>query len=194
MLFFRAYFVFSYNINFPMNFNPDYDIICFIKNTNFYYVVNSMIVDDIRFTMEYIEEITKNLGDKLCKEDYYIEDGGCPHCQPHLPEGYAAIYIFVYGSETEYEFLKIGKANAKSKARFSSQHYGFSAPSTLAKSICEDEEFRLLGINKENVKDWMLNNLHRINIYIKANQGKAVTELAEAVLHYRYRPRFEGNI
>ena len=115
-----------------------------------------MIVDDIRFTMEYIEEITKNLGDKLCKEDYYIEDGGCPHCQPHLPEGYAAIYIFVYGSE--------------------------------------DEEFRLLGINKENVKDWMLNNLHRINIYIKANQGKAVTELAEAVLHYRYRPRFEGNI
>ena len=50
-----------------------------------------MIVDDIRFTMEYIEEITKNLGDKLCKEDYYIEDGGCPHCQPHLPEGYAAI-------------------------------------------------------------------------------------------------------
>ena len=155
-MFFRAYFVFSYNINFPMNFNPDYDIICFIKNTNFYYVVNSMIVDDIRFTMEYVEEITKNLGDILCKEDYYIDDGGCPHCQPNLPEGYAAIYIFVYGTE--------------------------------------DEEFRLLGINKENVKDWMLNNLHRINIYIKANQGKAVTELAEAVLHYRYRPRFEGNI
>ena len=65
-----------------------------------------MIVDDIRFTMEYVEEITKNLGDILCKEDYYIDDGGCPHCQPHLPEGYAAIYIFVYGSETEYEFLK----------------------------------------------------------------------------------------
>ena len=144
--------------------------------------------------MEYIEEITQKLGDGLPKDGYYVEDGGCPHKQPSLPKGFAAIYIFVYVTGTKCEYLKIGKANAKSNARFTSQHYGFSAPSTLAKSICADKEFQSLGVNEENVKKWMLNNLHRINIYIKVEQGKAITELVETVLHYRYRPRFEGNI
>lgn len=114
---------------------------------------------------------------------------GCPHNQPSkMPVGFAAIYIFAYNDE----FLKIGKANANSNARFVSQHYGFSAPSTLAKSICLDKEFASLGVNQENVKSWMLENLHRINIYVKSN--KATTELVEAVLHYTFRPRFEGNI
>ena len=90
------------------------------------------------------------------------------------------------------EFLKIGKANSNSGPRFISHHYTFSAPSTLAKSICSDDEFVQIGINKDNVKSWMLGNLHRINIYVKSS--KATTELIEAILHYAYRPRFEGNI
>ena len=155
--------------------------------------INGFIIDEIRNKMEYIEEITSVLGEKLNKEDYYIEDMGRPHKQPSkLPQGYSAIYIFVYESETEYRFLKICKANEKSSARFSSQHYGFSAPSTLAKSICSDEEFIQLGINKNNVKEWMLENLHRINICVKAN--KATTELVEAVFHYAFRPKYEGNL
>ena len=62
-----------------------------------------MIIDDITYTMEYIEEIARNLGDILPKESYYIEDEGCPHKQPSLPNGYAAIYIFTYGTGTEYK-------------------------------------------------------------------------------------------
>ena len=153
-----------------------------------------MIVDDIRHTMEYIEEETRELGHPLPRKSYYIDDAGCPHKQPSLPKGYAAIYIFTYESGTRYEYLKIGKANANSAARFTSQHYGFSAPSTLAQSICGDNEFRQMGISQENIKEWMLNNLHRINIFISIEQGKAATELVEAILHYRFRPRYEGNI
>ena len=148
-----------------------------------------MILDAIKQKMTYIEEITLQLGKALTENDYRIENMGCPHQQPSkMPDGCAAIYIFVY----QGEFLKIGKANAKSNPRFVSQHYGFSAPSTLAKSICADKEFASLGVNKENVKSWMLENLHRINIYVKSD--KATTELVEAVLHYAFRPRFEGNI
>lgn len=155
--------------------------------------VKSFVLSEIKNKMEYIEDITSFLGDKLNKEDYYIEDMGCPHKQPSkLPQGYSAIYIFVYEYQNEYKFLKIGKANEKSSARFSSQHYGFSAPSTLAKSICFDEEFLKIGINNDNVKEWMLENLHRINIYVKSN--KAITELIEAVFHYAFRPKYEGNL
>ena len=43
----------------------------------------------------------------------------------------------------------------------------------------------------------MLENLHRINIYVRADEEEselAKTELIEAILHYTFRPRFEGNI
>lgn len=153
-----------------------------------------MIVDEIRHTMGYIEQVTRELGYGLPRSSYYIEDAGCPHRQSSLPKGYAAIYIFAYKSATGYEYLKIGKANAKSAARFTSQHYGFSARSTLAKSICGDDKFRQIGIDQGNVKEWMLNNLHRVNIFISVEQGKAATELVEAILHYKFRPRYEGNI
>ena len=152
------------------------------------------IVDYIKCTMECIEEASKRLGYALAPQSYYIEDAGCPHKQSTLPKGYAAVYIFVYESKTKCEYLKIGKVNVNSSARFHSQHYGFSAPSTLAKSICNDDEFCQMGINQENVKEWMLNHLHRVNILIRADQGKAATELVEAMLHYRFRPRYEGNI
>ena len=88
--------------------------------------------------------------------------------------------------------MKIGKVNSKSSPRFVSQHYGFSAPSTLAKSLCSDDELSALGLNRDNVKEWMLHNLRRINIYVTSN--KATTELVEAVLHYSFRPKYEGNI
>lgn len=148
-----------------------------------------MILNDIRHTMKYIEEVTQKLGYTFPQESYYIEDAGCPHKQPSLPKGYAAIYIFAYESATKCEYLKIGKANANSAARFASQHYGFNAPSTLAKSICSDYEFCQMGITQENAKEWMLNNLHTVNILISVEQGKATTELVEAILTLQISPK-----
>lgn len=153
------------------------------------------IANNIKEVMKKVEVITKDLGYPISEDAYHIEDMGCPHVQPsQLPKGYAAVYIFVYEQKDKDEFLKIGKANANSSARFVSQHYGFNSLSTLAKSICFDEKFQTMGVTPNNVKEWMLKNLHRINIYIKESLGKAITELVESILHYTYRPRYEGNI
>lgn len=149
-----------------------------------------MNIGKINQIMEYVEEITQKLGYKLEKDDYYIDDMGCPHKQPsNLPKGYSVIYIFIYGNE----FLKIGKANENTVARFTSQHYGYSrANSTLAKSLCNDEYFKALGVNKENVGVWMQENLYRINVLIKSDKAK--TELVEAIMHYSFRPKYEGSL
>ena len=152
-----------------------------------------MIIDDIRSNMELVEKLSETLGEKIDESNYEIEDMGCPHKQPKgLKNGYGAIYIFALVDNGYVEFIKIGKANEKSSPRFVSQHYGLKAPSTLAKSLCADEYFKSRGVNEENVKEWMLTNLYRINIRIKAS--KAATELIESIFHYAYRPRFEGNI
>ena len=152
----------------------------------------TMISDEVARKMRIVESLSKELGDAITSIDYYIEDMGCPHKQPSsLPTGFSAVYMFVLENNDEYQFLKIGKANSKSQARFVSQHYGFSAQSSLAKSLYNDPEF---NIDKENVKEWMLANLRRINIYIRSDCGKAVTELVEAVMHYAFRPKYEGSI
>ncbi len=154
-----------------------------------------MVLDDIKETMNYIEKVTEELNDPI-KDNYYIEDLGCPHIKPKpIPKGYAAVYIFVYEYENgTYDYLKIGKANPKSSSRFVNQHYGFNASSTLARSLCSSDEFLSKGINQDNVKEWMLENLHRVNIYLKVDKDTAISELVESILHYKYRPKFEGNI
>ncbi len=156
-----------------------------------------MVVDLVKDAMRVVERISGELGDAITPDDYYVEDLGCPHLPPkRLPAGYSAVYFFVNettcDNEVKYVFLKIGKANELSNARFTSQHYGFNAKSTLAKSLCNDPEFTSMGINSDNAKDWITGNLRRVNILIKAEKGKAATELMEAVMHYAFRPKYEG--
>ena len=140
--------------------------------------------------MQHAVELSEKLGFAIAQDDYCIEDLGCPHKPKTLPLGYGGVYFFVYRGE----FLKIGKANANSNARYNSQHYGFSVPSTLAKSICADPAFAPLQLNASNIRPWMLANLHRLNVLVKEADCKAVTELVEAVMHYALRPRYEGAI
>lgn len=144
----------------------------------------------IQELMKHVENITEQMGKPIRREDYIIQDLGCPHVPGKLPNGYCGVYFFEY----QGEMLKIGKANHKSKGRFENHHYGFGAPSTLAKSICADEEFAALGIQRENVGAWMKKNLHRYNVLVKKEDGKAATEIIEAVMHYGFRPRYEGAI
>lgn len=148
---------------------------------------------DYFYKIQNLMKIVEDLSVKLCNpitiNDYYVEDLGCPHEWPkQLPIGYCAVYFFAYGDTV----LKIGKANSKSKSRFTSQHYRFNAPSTLARSLYADKDFDFNS--KEEIKPWMLKNLKRINILIKADDGNARTELIETVLHYHFRPKYEGAI
>ena len=142
-----------------------------------------------------IESVSDSLGRKLTRDkEIEIVDRGCPHKQPSgLKKGYAAVYTFI--DKDNGQFLKIGKANEKSQARFVSQHYGFKAPSTLANSICDDERMRERGAEKVDIKKWILDNTRRIDILIKcesADRNKWATTLIEGIMHYKYTPKYEG--
>ena len=119
-----------------------------------------------------------------------VIDRGIPHSIEKLPQHSMAIYMFKYKDE----YLKIGKVGSKSNARFSFQHYNpNSAISNLAKSIINDKELNNDNkLNGSNIKDWMLNNLQRIDIIMDEDLGIFVLDLFEACLHYKYKPKYEG--
>ena len=146
------------------------------------------MINAVKDTMKQIENLSAALGCPISPADYYVEDLGCPHKWPNqLPKGYIAVYFFFEGDIA----IKIGKANAKSKARYTSQHYRINTTkSTLAKSLMNDPNRHFN--NAAAVKNWMLKNLHRINVLIKEDKGKAATELVEAIMHYKFRPIYEG--
>ena len=137
---------------------------------------------------QHISNVTATIGKPLDKSKYEIIDRGVPHKPAGLPIRKMGIYTFWYGGH----FLKIGKAGAKSDARFRSQHYGFNAQSTLAKSIISDSEMNSLGINESNVGDWIKNNCRRIDILVDISADIFALELIEGILHYIYEPKYEG--
>jgi len=90
------------------------------------------------------------------------------------------------------EFLKIGKANYRSNARFCSQHYGLNAPSTLAKSLLSDSKMSRSGIASANIKDWIKTKCRRIDVIIDADLGIFALDLIEGIMHYKFEPKYEG--
>jgi hypothetical protein len=51
---------------------------------------------------------------------------------------------------------------------------------------------RGMGITEENVGEWIKSNCRRIDIEIDADLGAFTLELVEAILHYKYTPKYEG--
>ena len=163
----------------------------FAENKYHNMIINNKEKDIKDEIIEAIEKVSIILGKPLIyKTEFEIEDRGCPHTPPSkLPNGCAAVYSFICNGK----FLKIGKANKKSHARFISHHYGFNAPSTLAKSVCEDTQMQMLGINADNVKEWIKENTRRIDVIVTCENSEWATCLIEAIMHYKYMPRYEGN-
>lgn len=145
------------------------------------------LLDEVISTMKVVEKASAELGYPITSDDYYIEDLGCPHKAKSFPKNSVAVYMFAYNNQ----FLKIGKANQKTRARYESQHYGLNAPSTFARSLCADTEANY-GITEETSRQWIETNCQRINVIIKAEKGKAATEIVEAIMHYKFRPKYEG--
>lgn len=136
-----------------------------------------------------IQSVTSILGKRLPIEKYEIINRGIPHQPKELPKNKMGIYMFKYNDI----FLKIGKAGPKSPARFLSQHYNpGSAQSTLAESIIKDNDFNALNITHENVGDWIKMNCNRIDILVDDSVSIFAIELIEALLHYKYMPKYEG--
>lgn len=138
---------------------------------------------------EIIGKVSSILGKPIENEKYRIVDRGVPHQPKPLPTGMMGVYTFWYNGR----FLKIGKAGARSNARFFSQHYNpNSARSNLAKSILSDKEMNHLGISETNVGDWIKRNCRRTDILLDADLGIFTLTLIETSLHNKYEPKYEG--
>lgn len=110
------------------------------------------------------------------------------HLPLPLPRGYSAIYIFKWNDS----YLKVGKVNSKSSARYQSQHYNpNSSKSNLSKSIINEPEFEAL-LGDTLPSDWLKNNTTRFNILIPERLGKNFVHFAEAFFILKCNPRFEN--
>jgi hypothetical protein len=114
--------------------------------------------------------------------------GVSSHKPKSLPINMAAIYIFKW-NET---YLKVGKVNAKSNARYQSQHYKpDSSKSNLSKSLLNDAEFQEL-LGDAFIGDWIKENIVRFNILIPTSFGKNFVHFAEAFFILKCNPKFEN--
>ena len=88
--------------------------------------------DEIEATLSDFITVSELAGDSIRRDEIVVEFLDAPHRAPsRLPIGKMAIY----GFWRDGAWLKIGKAGPKSQARYTSQHYGINAMSTLAKSL-----------------------------------------------------------
>lgn len=135
-----------------------------------------------------IQSISYMLKRPIDKNSYEVIDRGVPHIPQKLPDGKMAIYMFKYNGD----YLKIGKVGYKSNARFLSQHYlPNSSRSNLSKSILKDcKSYEQLDF--EHIGEWIKNNCQRIDIIIDKNLGPFTLGLIEAILQYRFKPKYEG--
>lgn len=113
-----------------------------------------------------------------------------------LKNNNSAVYIFV--NKKDGIVLKVGRVARNSNARFIYQHYNLgSAKSSLANSLYEDEknEYNTQHKNKEFIKNWIINNTERFNIFININDRKEqdiLTNFIEAYFQLKYFPKYEG--
>ena len=131
-------------------------------------------------------------GDRLTVEDLQIQFIDAPHRQSQdLPNDRMAIF----GFWLDGSWLKIGKAGPRSQARYKYQHYGFNAPSTLARSVRNDPRMRQVsGLRDSNGPewgDWIRRVTNRVNILIPFERGDRLLSLLQAYLHVRLHPKYE---
>jgi len=126
-----------------------------------------------------------------------------PHSQPKsLPLGKHAIYWFSIGDRC----LKVGKAGAKSNARYTSQHYNpGSSGSNLAKSILKHRD-RIKAVlpaakhaevdhlDETTVGGWIKANTSRSNLLVGLSLNDVALGFLETFVQARLQPMFEGRI
>lgn len=94
--------------------------------------------------------------------------------------------------------LKVGRVGPNSDARFRSQHYSAtSAGSSLGRSLVGHPVlWPWLGIehlDQQSLKQWMLTNLDRLNIYVPASDVSILPAL-EMYVRARFGSVFEGSV
>lgn len=114
--------------------------------------------------------------------------GASGHKPISLPTDMAAIYLFKWNDT----YLKVGKVNSNSNARYQSQHYNpNSSNSNLSKSLLADSEFQAL-LGDKIVGNWIKENTTRFNILIPTTMGKNFVHFAEAFFILKCNPKYEN--
>ncbi|NLI94409.1 MAG: hypothetical protein GX350_01175 [Erysipelotrichaceae bacterium] len=135
-----------------------------------------------------IVELSEKIGKPLTSDDFYIQYQSLGHKPMPLPKDKIAVYTFVYMGQ----FLKIGQANSKSKARYQSHHYYIkSGKSTLANSLLKDKTMSTI-VDSNNITQWIKVNCERFDVIMDAKLGKLTLNFIEGILHYKFNPKFEG--
>ena len=158
-----------------------------------------MLLNAERLKEEFLE--AAKLARLECPEIEH-EHQRAPHKAHGLPQGKCAVYVFSlsarYGqgcTAGEHRVLKIGKAGPKTNARFQSQHYTGSAPSTLHGSLLRTRVlWPYLGITNlvvDQTRGWIEENTDRDNFYLPGDESENLAEL-ERYLKGRLGPVFEG--
>ena len=138
----------------------------------------------------------------LARVELRYEVLAAPHPRPKpLPSGEQAVYAFLLADRC----LKVGKAGPKTQARFTSQHYGMNAPSTLAKSILANRQrvadllpperrSEVEGLHEGTVGSWIQDNTTRMHVFLPTATGPFALSLLEAFVQCRLNPMFEGKV
>lgn len=123
--------------------------------------------------------------------DVSVEYLAAPHRPGPLPVGTMAVYAFWWNGQ----WLKIGKAGPWSGARYQSQHYNLSAPSTLARSLVEDRRMAAVpDFDPAHAGEWVRNKTCRVNITMSLTRDVPYyLSFLEAFLHLRLHPLYEGH-
>ncbi|QAY66352.1 hypothetical protein [Paenibacillus protaetiae] len=137
---------------------------------------------------EQLLDLLKQVGVTLADHKLLVKHRGMPHEVPFKGDK-----LYVYTFKFDGQYLKIGKAGKKSKARLQHQHYSpTSSASNLALSLLQDENMKKYNITNENVGAWIRNNVERVDIEIDEDAGVFVQNFIEAALHCMFKPKYEG--
>jgi hypothetical protein len=128
-----------------------------------------------------------------------VESCPAPHRPSALRLGHGAVYVFALSTKIAAtagpgRILKVGRVGPNSNARFQSQHYNTaSTGSSLAKSLIGYPLlWPWLGVSHldaATVREWMMANLDRLNIYVPASSAIVLPSLEMYV-----RARLGGSV
>lgn len=126
---------------------------------------------------------------------------GKSHNPTTLQTGWCGVYVFM----NDNCCFKVGKAGAKSKARWSSHHYNLdeTTPSTLPKSILKhkdkfkeqypvEKHGEIDSLSKSNIQNWIKSNMSRIEFLLEDSDDLFALGLLEALVQFHLKPIFEG--
>jgi len=132
-----------------------------------------------------------------CKID--VMSPGAEHKPSKLINATKGVYIFFFNDIC----LKVGKSGPNSQARWKYQHYNQSgAQSNLANSLLSVEDLskklnvninEIESLNSNDIKQWIINNLFRVEVIIENVEEDFSVNLLEAFLLFKLKPIFEGN-